>query len=305
MDINTGIIERTEDGGTILRQRGNKAYLLEVRGVFCENPDADPQDRIYAKKFPASKKIYFPDEYERARAEVLGVGSTKNLFVLGGNGYSDLGAERRQAWGVEEGAYEAACEGLFRWIIQNLNTDFAGIRIGVSHGASGVGIDAVLIKVAKDFDLPQLGHTCPGYLFYVDADDKVPVVCLETKEEYAAAFVQSLDLLIGCNGGEQAFMQDLASVFRYKKHYLPVDVLGAISRGGSLQGVSGGKVFDAVNALSNYVHLIDMVPATPAADSYLHTLQQASEIVRAVARRSGNLSPQVAFVSLAQQLRQR
>ena len=254
MDLNTGIIERVS-AGTLLRLRANKPNLLkDAVGVYCENRRAPPEDRIYCKLFPIEKRIYFPTEYEKAVAEELGRGRTKNLYVLGGNGYSDLGAERLRFWGIEAGAYEAACEGTFRWVIQNLATDFLGINQAIAHGASAKGIDKVLIKVATDFNLPQLGHSCPEWLFYVDANDGIPLVCMESKEDYAAAFVKSLDLLIGCNGGEQAFMQDLASVFRFKRHYMPIDVLGTISSGGSLQGVSDGKVMDAVAAFTNYEH---------------------------------------------------
>lgn len=303
MDLNTGIIERVSDG-TILRKRGNLERLLRVPGVYCENPKASLQDRIYCKLFPPEKRIYMPDEYEMAVAEELGRGRTKNLFVLGGNGFSDLGEERCRAWGTEQGAYEAGCDGLFRWVIQSLCNDFPGINIGICHGA-GPGIDRVLIKVARDFDRPQLGHSCPGYLFYVDANDEVPLVCMETKEEYASAFVQSLDLLIGCNGGEQAFMQDIASVFRHKRHFMPVNVLASICSGGTPQGVTDGKISDAVTAFHNFVHLIDMQSAPVSADRYQEMLLKAGETARAVARRSGNLSPQVAFVNLAQQLQRR
>jgi hypothetical protein len=302
MDINTGIVERVSDG-TLLRIRANRPELLKQKGVQCENPAANPEDRIYAKLFPPEKRIFLPNEYDLAVQEVLGRGRTPNLFVFGGNGFSELSPERLKAWGLNKGDYEAACTNLFILLLQLSADDFPGINRGVGHGASGIGVDKALIAAANHVGVPQLGHTCPGYLFYVDPDDGIPLVCMENKEEYASAFVRSIDLLVGCNGGEQSLKQDIIWVLRHQRHYLGVDVVGAISSGGSLQPVSDGKIYDAVRALQHYVHIVGAKQSIQTSGKFEEAIEEARLIMRQVARQHKDIIHQVKYGNLSKQMR--
>ncbi len=297
MSLETGLIERT-DKGAIVRKKGS-AYLLKERGVFCENPDAPEADRIYAKLFERpDKKIYLPEQYELAVTEVL---SGRNVIRLAANGYSDLKPERCRAWGVQHGAYERACFGLLSYMYESLCADYPGVDIRIVHGASACGIDKVLIDVATKYNRSQLGHSCPGFMFYVDPDDGVPVYVGETKEQYADAFIRSADILVACNGGEQAFVHDISAIFRHKKHLIPVNVIRSISSSGGPPAVNlEGKIEDAVAAFEQHVHT--MQPEVYAAkDPFLALVRHVSGAASLIARNS-LLCPTLAFATVPGQV---
>lgn len=296
MNIDTGIIEVTEKGHIVRRR--NAAYLLKESGVFCENPDAPEAERIYAKKFEnPAKKIYLPNEYDQAVAEVL---KGNNVIRLAANGYSEVGIARCRAWGVQPGAYEEACYGLLCYMYESLCADYPGVDVRIVHGASAVGIDKVLINVANKYNRNQLGHSCPGFMFYVDPNDGVPVYVGENKESYADAFIRSLDILIACNGGEQAFVHDIAAIFRHKRHLVPVNVIRSISTSGGPAAVNAdGKIDDAVAAFEQHVHSMhpDVYSAT---DPFLALTKHVSASVSQVARKT--LPARLAFSAVPGQM---
>jgi len=300
MDLKTGIIERC-DKGTVVRVQG-KGYLLSQPGVVCENPEASEGERIYSKLFAdPEKRIYLPGEYDLAVAEVLARGpAAKNVLRVGANGYSDLSLERCRAWGIKPGSYQEACFGLLLSMYEALCRDYPGVDVRFVHGASNVGIDKVLIALANKFERPQLGHSCPGFMFYVDPNDKVPVYCAATKEDYADAFIRSLDVLVACNGGEQAFVHDISSMFRHKRHLIPVNILRSISDNGGPPAVDAdGKIVDAVAAFEQHVHMMGHA-VYEAADPYIALVSHVCDETSILARRM--LSPTLAFSHVAQQL---
>lgn len=296
MTLDTGIIERT-DKGFVVRRR-NAAYLLKEKGVFCENPTAPEAERIYAKLFEnAGKKIYMPDEYDMALRDNL---CGRNVIRLAANGYSDLKPERCRAWGIQTGSYEEACFGLLCYMYENLCADYPGVDIRIVHGASNCGIDKVLIRLANKYNRGQLGHSCPGFMFYVDPDDGVPVFVGETKDEYADCFIRSLDILVACNGGEQAFVHDIAAIFRHKRHIIPVNVIRSISASGGPPAVNAeGRIEDAVAAFEKHVHTVQ--PQVYAAkDPFLALAQHVTGAASLIARTS-LLCPSLAFATVATQ----
>lgn len=296
MNLDTGIIERT-DKGFVVRRR-HAAYLLKEQGVFCENPTADDADRIYAKLFEnPDKRIYLPDEYELAVREQL---TGKNVIRFGANGYSDLSAERCRAFGVKPGAYEEACFGLLSFMYEKLCADFPGVDVRIVHGASNCGIDKVLIRLADKYNRYQLGHSCPGFMFYVDPNDKVPVYVGPTKETYADAFIRSLDILVACNGGEQAFLHDIGATFRHKKHLIPVNVIRSISSTGGPAAINAaGKIEDAVACFEQRVHMVN-ANVYGAKDPFLALAQHVATSASQIAR-SELLCPTLAFSTVATQ----
>lgn len=294
MNLDTGIIEVT-DKGHVVRRR-NAAYLLQEQGVFCENPGAPEADRIYAKLFEnPGKKIYLPDQYDLAYREVL---TGRNVIRFGANGYSDLKPDRCAYFGIEPGAYEEACFGLLKHMYDSLCADYAGVDIRIVHGASNCGIDKVLIRLANQYNRNQLGHSCPGFMFYVDPNDGVPVYVGANKETYADAFIRSLDMLIACNGGEQAFLHDIAATFRHKKHLIPVNVLRAISRSGGPSAISaGGKIDDAVSAFEHRVHMAN-TEVRNASNPFIALAEHLSESASTIAR-TDLLCPALAFANVS------
>lgn len=283
-----GIILRDGDGW-IVKVKG-KPYVASIAGVTCENPDAAPEQQIHVKRF-AKKRIYTGRQYAQAVKEVL---TGKEVVVIGMNGYSALSEAQCRAWGVKPGAYEAACVGILKSVYQTLVTMYPTIDIRFAHGASNVGVDAALIKVATELNRPQLGHSCPKFMFYVE-DDDLPVFVAKTQAEYAERFIDSLQILIAANGRVQAFEHDIMAVFKKLKHVVPVNVLRSISTTGGPPAINAdGKIEDAVAAFEQRVHLAHrMLYSTDDMyrDMVGHLCQTTAAIVRPL------LSPEQAFAN--------
>jgi hypothetical protein len=253
-----GTIEKTDNGFVV--RVPNKAYLLDIAGVTCDNPEAEEPERIYTRRF-VNKRIYLPHEYDRAVKEVL---AGTDTYVLGVTGYSKLTDLQCLEYGVAPGAYEAACEGLLKSVVWQLRDAFPGINVRFADGASEewtaghgrpVGIDSVILKVAKDLNIPHLGHSCPEFMFYVP-DDNEPVYVAESQDEYSRHFVQSVQVLIAANGRKQAFEMDINAVFHYHKHLIPVNVLRAISSNGGPAALDAkGNINDAVAHFEQRLHV--------------------------------------------------
>lgn len=295
MDIlaKEGTIERTGSGFTV-RVKG-KTYLKGRPGVICENPKAKEAERIYAKTF-TRKRIYMPDEYDRAVREIL---SGNDVIVLGMNGYSELNDEQCRGWGVRPGAYEQACIGILKAVYTTLTNAFEGVDIRFADGASAFdqkGVDWAIIKAARDLNRPHLGHSCPKFMFYVE-DDTDPVYVAETQADYASSFVDSLDILIAANGRMQAFRHDIMAVFEKMKHVIPVNVLKSISTNGGLPAVDAdGRIEDAVETFEQRVHMVAQRIVYSSSDPYRslvgHICEEATGIVRPL------ISPERAFTKV-------
>ncbi|MBL0186324.1 MAG: hypothetical protein IPP97_11360 [Candidatus Obscuribacter sp.] len=284
--VENGIIER-DGNGFVVKVQG-KAYLAELPGVYCENPNAPEGQRIYCKKF-SYKKIYLHNQYQQAVQEVL---TGHDVVVLGMNGYSALSEPQCLTWGVKPGAYEAACEGILDAVCESIKRTFPGIDIRFADGASNVGVDKVLLKVAKDMNRPHLGHSCPKFMFYVQ-DDGLPVYVAKTQREYADAFIDSLQILIAANGRVQAFEHDIDAVFKKLKHLIPVNVLKSISSNGGPPAIGpDGKIEDAVAAFEQRVHMATQAIYS-GRDPYRSMVGHVSECTAAIVRTL--ISPERAF----------
>lgn len=283
-----GEIERTEHG-VIVRAKGMED-ALSVPGVVCINPNDPPAERIYCKEF-SQTPIFLPDEYDRATKEVLRSGN--DIVVLGMNGYSTLNEQQCRAWGVKPGAYEIACEALLRTITELLFQKFPGIDVRFSHGASNLGVDRAIINVAKRLNRPQLGHSCPKFMFWVE-DNGIPVYVGNDQLEYAERFVDSLDILIAANGRIQAFQHDITAAFLKLKHVIPVNVLRSISETGGPPAIGpNGEIEDAVAAFEQRVHLMATQLGFAQQDKFGELVDHVKDTVIGVCR--SLLSPERAF----------
>ncbi|MBS2008311.1 MAG: hypothetical protein JST01_14785 [Cyanobacteria bacterium SZAS TMP-1] len=281
-----GIIEKDGDGYVVKVQ--GKPYVANIAGVFCENPGAPEAKQVHCKRF-ARKRIYLAGQYHQAVHEVL---MGNDVIVLGMNGYSSLNDEQCRAWGVQPGAYEAACEGILKSVCRSLVETFPGIDLRFADGASNVGVDAVLLKVARDLNRPHLGHSCPKFMFYVEDDDS-PVYVAKTQQAYADAFIDSLQVLIAANGRMQAFEHDIDAVFKKLKHLIPVNVLKSISTTGGPPAIGpSGKIEDAVAAFEQRVHMATQALYS-GRDPYRNMVSHVSESTTAIVRTL--ISPARAF----------
>lgn len=263
---------------------------LEGLNITCENPTLPKRERIYHKIFTKTL-IYLPNEYEQAVREVL---RGRDVVVLGPNGYSNLTEEECLTWGVKVGAYEAACEALLTNITMLLQEKFPGIDVRFAHGASWMFIDGVTIRVANKLNRPQLGHSCPRYMFYV-RDEGVPVYVGKDKADYSDKFVESLDILIAANGRVTAFQHDINAAFLKLKHIILVNVLRSISETGGPPAIGpDGYIEDAVAAFEQRVHMMaTQLGFVVGHDKWGELVSHAQEVVVSICRNL--ISPERAF----------
>lgn len=270
------------DGDTTVVEIMGKAWLLNEPGVTCVNPAAPEPDRVYRRVF-AKKKIYLPDEYDRAVAECL---SGRDVFVLGMNGYSAIKAEKCREYGIDPGAYEIACEELLEFAIRSLRAAFPDIDVRVIHGASAMGVDLAIQRCARRvLRDSELGFSCPEYLFYVQ-DDAYPVYVASSVHDYSQSFVRSCNVLIAANGRLQAFRMDIAAVFEHDKYLIPVNVIKLISRTGSPAAKNAlGQIEDAVAHYEQRVFQVGkQVTEGTAADRWKATGSEVRDVLVNIAR---------------------
>ncbi len=270
------------DGDATVVEVMGKAWLLNEPGVTCANPTAPEPDRVYRKVF-AKKKIYLPDEYDRAVAECL---SGRDVFVLGMNGYSAIKPEKCREYGIDPGAYEIACEELLEFAIRSLRTAFPDISVRVIHGSSAMGVDLAIQRCARRvLRDSELGFSCPEYLFYVQ-DDSYPVYVASSVHDYSQSFVRSCNVLIAANGRLQAFRMDIAAVFEHDKYLIPVNVIKLISRTGSPAAKNAlGQIEDAVAHYEQRVFQVGkQVTEGTAADRWKATGSEVRDVLVNIAR---------------------
>lgn len=267
-------------------------HLAGVNGVVCLNPDAREAQRIYEKRF-FRKPIFLARDYKRAYDSVL---KGPDVVVLGMNGYSSLTDEQCRAWGVQVGGYEAACAGILRATYKHLIANFPEIDVRFAHGASDLGVDGVIIKVAQQLKRPQLGHSCPEFMFYVP-DDDVPVYVASNKAKYAESFIDSLHVLLACNGRVQAFEHDIDACFKKLKHVIPINVLRSISTNGGPPAIGpDGKIEDAVAAFEQRMHMLYCQRMGSHAGDYATLVKLIATETVTIARQT--ISPEQAFANV-------
>jgi hypothetical protein len=218
-------IERLPDGTVAVENNTGK----DAPGVVCANPAVFPGWERYRKEFK-KKKIYLQGEYDKAIAECL---TCTDSFILSMNGYSYLGPEHFRRYGIQVGDYEAACAAILRSTIKLLKIKFPEAKLQLVYGASDMGVDQAIEIVAREFSLNLFGFSCVEFLPYAK-DDDIPVYVADTIDDYADAYIRSLDLLITTGGREHALKHDVLAACVYNKRIHFVDVLNSLSMTGGV-----------------------------------------------------------------------
>ena len=278
------------DTGVYLRLRGKDKSA--TAGTVCLNPEADVAERIYERRFQnPRKRIFLPGEEDMATAFLK---NGIDVVTIGMTGYSTLKPEQLAQWGIQDGAYEEACAAILAQTIHTLTRRFPGVRIKVTHGASDMGIDRVVIRVAKELNLDQLGFNCPAWMWYV-TDDEVPVFVAKDKDAYADSFVRHTDILLSVGGREQSLVHDITAAIRHGKCLIPCPIMQAISNNGGPPPRDGdGKIQDATRALMTSLRL----PTVAGFNGPIHTFDDLANFVTANAAefaQSNLLSPSRAY----------
>ena len=236
--------------GVLLQVTGKK---MERPGTVCANPEAPEAERVYQYWFTNPRKqILLPEEEGQIERFLR---NAPDVITIGMTGYSALKDEQCRQWGIKPGAYEAACAGILAHTIRMLQRKFEGARIKVTHGASDLGIDKVVIGVARQLNLDQLGFNCPGWMWYVN-DDDIPVYVARDKEAYGDRFVRHTDILLSVGGRDQSLISDITAAIKYGKCLITCPVMQAISSNGGPPSRDGeGKIQDATKALMTCLRL--------------------------------------------------
>lgn len=208
----------------------NSPGSLSQPGVKCLNPEEkNVKRRIYQKVF-SKKPIFLPDEYKTAIEKYV---AHVDNFVFSANGYSSINDEQCLRYGIQPGAYEEACSAIIRETILHLRKRFKGANLKLIYGASDMGIDMAIEKVAKEFNITPLGFSCPEFMLYVK-DDEIPVYVGKDKDGYADFYIKTLDMLLCTGGRKHALQHDILAACVYNKRIHFVDVLNSLSCSGGV-----------------------------------------------------------------------
>lgn len=219
---------RRENGIVIVEAKGDPSCVKY--GAVCINPDAPDDDKIYRKEF-RNKQVYLFDEYEQV---VRILRSNPATFVLSMNGYSSLKEDWLRKYGIKKDDYEYTCVAILKRIIDGLRSEFPGIRLYLTSGASDMGVDLAIEQVAQDplYNLNLMGFSCPRYMLYVRDDPRDAVFVAPNSDAYADFYIKSLDFLVATGGRDQALKHDViaACLAQVRIHF--VDVLSRLSSSG-------------------------------------------------------------------------
>ncbi len=230
-----GVVSRDKKTGEVTITVTNESWSLDF-GAVCINPEEVESKRKYQKIF-RKKPIYFANEYERLVREQF---SRNDNFVVSMSGYSKITAEQRVAYGIQNGEYEAACAATLRTMFQNIRNKFNGAYLQLTYGASDVGVDAAIEKVAGEFNIIPIGFSCPRFMLYVK-DDKIPVFVANNSDAYADFYIRSLDFLIVTGGRAHALQHDILASCIYNKRIHFLDILNILSRNGGVAATKQEK----------------------------------------------------------------
>lgn len=261
-----GKIWRESDGRVFVEvtdSAGSLAY-----GSICVNPDEPLEKRIYRKIF-SKKKIFLPDEYEKAMELI----NHKDGLILSMNGYSSLPDEKLQKYGIKKGAYEEACKAILKYSINTIRKEFPGSRVFLTYGASDMGVDWAIEQVARSpqyHNIDLLGFSCPEFMMYVK-DDDIPVYVAENKDDYAIKYIISLDVLITTGGREHALQHDILAALKYQRRIHFVDLMNNLSPSRNVPATIGygkdAKVENAPAAFETFISFCStqkIITNTPA-----------------------------------------
>jgi len=280
------------DGGVVVVRAQGNTYVEGRPGVVCLNPEAEPQNRIYEKRFPGMP-VYLPDEIDEAMAHIIG----PEVIVWGFNGYSALNDERLTRWGIQRGMYEALLRESMIYAYRQKKQESPAVEIAFTHGSSGMdggGVDWVSINVAKELGARQLGHSCPKFMFYVDVDPEVPVLVGRNKDEYTRNFNQALDIMFTANGSKHTFTQDIAVCLEEQKPVVPLDIIGSVSTtGGPMAIAPNGTIDCAITAFAMLYKGLAFNYDGPQEGHHAFNMQLVLDHTRQICRQK--LPPEVLF----------
>ena len=278
----------------------NNGGHVVVETAYDRNLEGLPGVEISAEtkrcyKIFRNKRIYLPGDLDRAVAETL---KGHDVLRIAMNGYSQLSSEHCATWGVRPGAYEQAVASLLEAVTRRVQHIFNGIDVRFLHGSSNMGVDASIMQVAKKMNRPNLGFSCPSFMFYVEDDDS-PVYVAANQAAYADAFAKSTDILIACNGRAQALQHDLMAALLYGKEVVLVNVLRTISTTGGPSAIGpDGKIEDAVDAFLIRVHAVGQrLENGGNYDHWSRTVNEIMDVAAGICRQ--RLSPERAFQIVA------
>jgi hypothetical protein len=218
------------NGDKIIITVVDEPYSLKY-GAECLNPSAPEEEREYQRIF-INRRIYLPKELPEFRKENF----AENVFVISMNGYSSLRADWLKANGLKEGAYEAACESLFKEIYRRFKEKLPKVKLVAIYGVSDTGVDLAISRACSSLGIEPLGFTCPRYALYM-ADSGAPVYLANNADDYADIYVQSLHFLICAGGREQALKHDVFAACVYEKKIYFVDLPSMLSENNHVNAV--------------------------------------------------------------------
>ncbi len=221
---------------------------------------------IVLQKEPASlwrkvfqrKKIYLPAE--REQAFTVHLQSQPNSFALSMNGYSSITPAMQDQYGIDSGAYEAACEALLQAVVGRVRTKFPAANIVLTDGASAMGIDEATMRAADALGIMTLGFSCPDFMMYV-TDDERPVHVSRSIKEYAENYIRPLHLLITTGGRQHSLHSDITESIKHGVRIHFVNVITGVASSPVPATVSDGNGGRRVeNACAAFGELISFTP---------------------------------------------
>lgn len=171
------------------------------------------------------KKIFLPHEREQAFSILS---AHPNSFVLSMNGYSSITEDMRDRYGIDKGAYEAACASLLQAVVGNVRNKFPSANVVITDGASAMGIDEAAMKAAELLGIMTLGFSCPEFMFYV-TDDERRVYVSKSIKEYAENYIRPLHLLITTGGRQHSLHNDVIEGIKHGVRIHFVNVISGVA----------------------------------------------------------------------------
>ena len=242
-----GLICRMPDGSHV-------AYSWEgfdLTEYGAEVVSKNGSKTLYRKRF-VEKRIYLP--HEKGDALENHLYHMPDPFIVSMNGYSTINEATRKRYGIDKGAYEAACKALLLTIIKHIRSKFEGVNMILTDGASEMGVDLAILNTGDRLGMQTLGFSCPEFMMYVK-DDKRAVFVSASKHDYAENYIQPLHLLITTGGREHALQHDVfaACVYGVRIHF--VDMLSAVATvpiPATVPGVDGTRKVENACALPRF-----------------------------------------------------
>ena len=250
---NDGLIRRLPDGT-------HEVFAWSTGDLSTQGADKVSEGTstsLWRKGFQR-KIISLPSERERAFATHFQ--SQPNSFVLSMNGYSSITVAMQDAYGIDAGAYEAACEALLRAVVVRVRTKFPSANVIITDGASAMGVDEATMRAAEALGIMTLGFSCPDFMMYV-ADDERPVFVSKSVKEYAENYIRPLHLLITTGGRQHSLHSDITESIKHGVRIHFVNVISGVSSipvPATVSNGNGGRKVE--NACAAFGELISFTP---------------------------------------------